>query len=255
MNRITLLGLTAISCSVLCANENPGKRDAPRKDRVVIVSAHPDDLGGQMGLALLLGEKCELHVVDYTHGERGCGEEKFRSGWTKKTRTAEEESVCAALGAKLWWLDEIDGEAMAGRETCERLADIFKRLQPRALILHWPVDSHNDHVMSAAAALRAKQLAGISPEIYFHEQGQQSRGFVPVYFVPVTSVADRKAELIRKYACQHGDRMAERKAALDTVRAGQCFGYSDEKTEAYSVMQGTVKAGKALLDEVPGVTH
>lgn len=218
------------------------------RDRVVIVSAHPDDLAGQMGLALLLAQRCDLHVIDYTHGERGCGEEKFKNGWTKAERTREEEKVCAAIGATLHWLDEIDGEATAGRETCERLAALLKEIHPRAVILHWPIDIHNDHVMSAAAALRAIQIAGISPEVYFHEQDQQSRGFAPCYFVPIASVAKRKAEIIRNYTCQNGDRMAERKARQCTVRGAQCFGYDNEPVEAYAVMQGTVRAGKGILD-------
>ena len=225
------------------------------KDRVVTVAAHPDDMAGQMGLALLLAKKCDLHVIDFTHGERGCGEEKFRNGWTKAARTKEEEKVCAGIGATLHWMDEIDGEAMAGRETCERLAKLFKQIQPRAVILHWPIDIHNDHVMSAAASLRALQMAGVSPEIYFQEQGHQSRGFTPCYYVPVDEVAARKAELTRLYVAQNGDRIAENKLKLSEHRGNQCFGYGDIYTEAYAVMQGTVRAGEALLEELPGVSH
>ena len=50
------------------------------KERVVIVPAHPDDLIACLGFAHLARDTFELHVIDYTHGERGCGEEKFRSG-------------------------------------------------------------------------------------------------------------------------------------------------------------------------------
>ena len=225
------------------------------KDRVVTVPAHPDDLAGQMGLALLLAKKCDLHVIDFTHGERGCGEEKFRNGWTKATRTKEEEKVCAGIGATLHWMDEIDGEAMAGRETCEKLAQLFREIRPRAVILHWPIDIHNDHVMSAAASMRALQMAGLSPEIYFQEQGHQTRGFVPCYYVPVDSVAAKKAELTRLYVAQNGDAIAENKLHLSEHRGNQCFGYHNVLTEAYSVMQGTVRAGEALLEELPGVSH
>lgn len=225
------------------------------RDRVVIVSAHPDDLAGQMGLALLLAERYNLHVIDFTHGERGCGEEKFRSGWTKAVRTREEEKVCAEVGAKLHWLDEIDGEAMAGRDTCTRLADLLKRIRPRAVILHWPIDIHNDHVMSAAAALRAIQMAGLAPEVYFHEQDQQSRGFAPCYYVPISSVTKRKSDIIRNYACQNGDRIAARKERQSVVRGNQCFGNENEPVESYAVMQGTVRTGKGILDSLPGVRN
>ena len=56
---------------------------ASAKDAVVFVCAHPDDLAGPGGTAILLGEKYDLHVVDYTHGEGGCGEAGFRDGSTK----------------------------------------------------------------------------------------------------------------------------------------------------------------------------
>lgn len=35
-----------------------------------------------------------------------------------------------------------------------RLAAILKELAPRAVIAHWPVDVHTDHVMTSAATLK-----------------------------------------------------------------------------------------------------
>ena len=99
------------------------------RETVVIVPAHPDDLISSVGFCLLAQEKFDIHVVDLTHGERGLGPEAFEDGSCKRIRTAEEQSVCEAVGAKLHWLDEVDGEAYACRETCERLAGILKTLR------------------------------------------------------------------------------------------------------------------------------
>ena len=74
---------------------------AAAKDRIVFVPAHPDDMIACLGFAHLARDVFELHVIDYTHGERGCGEEKFNNGWTKAKRTQEEQAVCRSIGARL----------------------------------------------------------------------------------------------------------------------------------------------------------
>ncbi len=171
-------------------------------NRIAVVTAHPDDLMPCFGTILLSRGLFEWHVIDFTRGERGLGEAGYRDGSTAKTRMAEEDAVCAALGAEHHWLDEIDGEAYACRETCERLAALLADLQPRAVFAHWPVDIHGDHAMAGVATLKAVFLAGLSPEIYFFEE-YQSKRFQPDQFVDITDVAERKRELIKLYACQY----------------------------------------------------
>ena len=56
----------------------------PAKERVVIMCAHPDDFSGISGTAMLLTEKFDVHVIDYTHGEGGLGKEGFLDGSAKK---------------------------------------------------------------------------------------------------------------------------------------------------------------------------
>jgi len=68
MKRLLVAG---VACLTACA--------AFALDKVVIVPAHPDDLIACLGFAHLARGVFELHVIDYTHGERGCGEEKFKT--------------------------------------------------------------------------------------------------------------------------------------------------------------------------------
>ena len=227
----------------------------PGRETVVYVAAHPDDLGGSIGTMIRLAEKYDVHVIDYTHGERGLGEKGYRDGTTAKTRMAEEEEVCRRIGATLHWCDEIDGEASADRATVERLASLYRVLKPRALFVHWPVDTHMDHVMSAAAALDATRLAGISPEIYFHEQDIQSRGFRPDYWVNVTALAERQRELISLWKCQNGPQMAERKLQTTKTNALRIRTEWDEdaRYECFAVFPGTVPTGKGIFDSMDGV--
>ena len=105
------------------------------KEVAVVVAAHPDDLVSCAGAALLLSEKYELHLVDTTHGERGLGEEGYRDGSCRALRIKEEEKACSLVGAKLHWLEEIDGEASAGVETVMKFEDLFKTLRPRVVLM------------------------------------------------------------------------------------------------------------------------
>ncbi len=189
-------------------------------DRIAVVTAHPDDLMPCFGTIMLSRGLFEWHVIDFTHGERGLGEAGYRDGSTARTRMAEEDAVCTALGAKHYWLDEIDGEAYASRETCGRMAELLAELKPRAVFAHWPVDIHGDHSMAGVAALKAVFLAGLSPEIYFMEQEYQTKRFTPDIFVDVTDVMERKRELIRLYKCQYRDGAIEqRKCAVARANA------------------------------------
>ena len=230
------------------------------RERVVFVCAHPDDLAGPSGTAILLAEKFDVHVIDYTHGEGGLDKAGFLDGSTKAKRTREEEAACAVAGATLHWMDEPNGRrnwgvacCSAGTETCERLAALLDELKPRAVIIHWPIDTHPDHVMSAAATFRALSDIGRraggpnAPEIYFQEQTSQSKTFVPAYYVDITPVIDRKDELIRKYVCQDGEGIARRKRE-DAVFRGRRAGFA--YAEAFGVMEGTVPNGRSIFSEL-----
>ena len=143
---------SSVMCAALLLALWGVSAEKPGRETIVYVAAHPDDLGGSIGTMIRLSEKYDVHVVDYTRGERGLGEKGYRDGTTAKTRMAEEQEVCRRIGVTLHWCDEIDGEAVAGRATVERLASLYRTLKPRALFVHWPVDTHMDHVMSTAAA-------------------------------------------------------------------------------------------------------
>ena len=226
---------------------------AAAKDRVVVVPAHPDDLIPCFGTCLKSKDIFEWHVVEFTHGERGLGERGFRDGSTRKIRMAEEGAVCKELGVQLHWLDEIDGEAYACRETCEKLAALLKELKPRAVFAHWPVDIHGDHAMAGVAVQKALFLAGLAPEIYFIEQEYQAKRFVPDQFVDITDVIDRKCELIRMYKCQYRDGGIERrKCAIAQANGMHSMLLADGFAEGFmSFVQPLQGQGKTIFQELP----
>lgn len=228
---------------------------AQARECVIFVCAHPDDLAGCAGTAFLLAEKFDVRVIDFTRGEGGLGEAGYRDGSTARTRMAEERAACAMLGTEPYFLDEVDfaGMAHAGPKVTQRLKELFLELKPRAVILHWPLDTHPDHVQSTAAALHAIYLAKIKPEIYFQEQTTQSRSFQPAFHVDITRVKSRKDALIRCYVCQKGEAIRERKEQ-DSIFRGRRIGRPH--AEAFGVWEGSVKGNRSVLLEInPPACH
>ena len=86
--------LKIIPLFILAAATFPLVADVGR-ERVVFVCAHPDDLAGCSGTALLLAEKFDVRVIDFTKGEGGLGEAGFRDGSTAKMRMEEDRSRVA----------------------------------------------------------------------------------------------------------------------------------------------------------------
>ena len=220
------------------------------REKVVFVCAHPDDLAGPSGTALLLAEKFDVKVVDFTKGEGGLGEAGYRDGTTAKLRVEEEKKACAMLGTEPVFLNEVNfrgREAFAGREVTEDLRKLFAEWKPRAVILHWPLDTHPDHVQSTAAALHALHLANLKPEIYFQEQTTQSRSFQPVYYVNIGRVKEKKDKLILNYVCQEAEAIRQRKEE-DARFRGRRIGC--QFAECFGVWEGSVPADRSVLREI-----
>lgn len=108
------------------------------KDKVLFFVAPPDECIACSGTLYLMKDVFDVHIMVFTHGERGSGEKGFRDGSTKVTRTREEKNACKVVGATLHWCDEIDGDAYANRNVCRKVADFLKELKPRAVGGMWP---------------------------------------------------------------------------------------------------------------------
>lgn len=180
---------------------------------IYMIFAHPDDLNGCMALALILKQMpCyRLHIVDLTRGERGLVEQNVSMSDCAAMRIKEEYAVCAELGIEPVFLNEIDGEAYACRECCDDLTALFRAEKPCAVFAHWPLDTHFDHVMSTAAAMKAISQLQERPELYFFRQSRQTRKMPEEIYVPFDDdIMDEKCRLMSLYACQWGDEIAAR---------------------------------------------
>jgi len=177
------------------AEAEPAKAIPDAREPVVFIAAHPDDIISSIGTMLLMKDRFQLHVVDYTDG--GINPRLV------PVRRKEEAQVCAALDAKIHYIDERDGDAFASREAVAKLERILRDVRPRAVFAHWPIDVHADHVMSFAALMKAARKVDCPFEMYFFQYTINSKNFPASIFVDITSVAEEKWRIIRMYASQN----------------------------------------------------
>ena len=227
---------------------------AGTNETVLVVGGHPDDLVGSAGLCLLMRDRFDVHLADFTRGDRGQKRGAELAPLAKR-RTAEELAACKLAGITPHFVDEVNGLAFASQEACERLAKLIGELRPRAIIMHWPVDIHMDHVMSTAATLKALEMAKLAraPELIFFEETWQSKNFPVHRLVDITSVWPQKVEIIRTYACQNvNDGIVQNKYRDAKFRGSQLFPPEDGRlAEAYSVYQAPVQGTRSIFDELP----
>ena len=217
------------------------------RESIVFVGAHPDDSEGFAGVAFLLAKDYDLHVVDLTRGELGLGAKGRDDGTTAKIRTAEERRACALLGATPHFLKECDGMAFASREAVEELVKLLKEIRPVAVFTHWPVDDHPDHVSCAAVVNRAVKTANVPVERYFFEVLEsQTLNWSPLYSVDITSVIDRKLEMLRAYECQNANDSLAMEKREQAAKRGAERRPRTAYAETFTSLDGRPVAGGVL---------
>ena len=204
------------------------------RESLLFVSAHPDDSDGFAATAFLLKKKYDIHLVDVTHGDYELGEKGIFDDPRVPGRMKEEFAACTYAGFTPHFLSEKDANACASDKSAEQLAEIIRKVKPRAVFTHWPVDRHADHVQCAALVARALVRAGRAPapgqkmppdaaERYFFEEWlQQTRNFTPLYSVDVSAVMTNKVEMLRLYKCQNpGDMLVKLTLERAKLRGSQ----------------------------------
>ena len=204
------------------------------RESLLFVSAHPDDTDGFAATALLLKDKFDIHVVDMTHGVYDLGEKGVFDDPRVPGRMKEEFAACSYAGFTPHFLSESDADACASDKSATQLAEIIRKVKPRAVFTHWPIDRHADHVQCAALVARALVRAGRAPapgqkmppdaaERYFFEEWMtQTLNFTPLYSVDVSKVMTNKVEMLRLYKGQNpGNMLAKLSLERASLRGSQ----------------------------------
>jgi len=183
----------------------PSQDAGPRKAKVVIAGAHPDDpesgCGGTAALYSDLG--CEVVLLYLTRGEAGIPGKQAREA--AAIRTGECQKACAILKARPLFAGQIDGDCELSRTRYEEFRKLLEAERPELVFTHWPVDTHRDHRVISLLVYDAWIESGRTFDLFYYEveQGQQTQQFVPTHYVDITRSESRKRAACYAHASQN----------------------------------------------------
>ncbi|MEM7094119.1 MAG: PIG-L deacetylase family protein [Actinomycetota bacterium] len=129
--------------------------DAPTPERVLAISAHPDDSELQAGgtLAKWAAAGAEVSIVVCTDGSKGTWDPTANLAELIATRQREQADAAAALGAtgSVGFCGWVDGELDHDRTNVRVLAEWIRRLRPSIVLTHDPWKRYRLHPDHRAA--------------------------------------------------------------------------------------------------------
>ncbi|MCX7523325.1 PIG-L family deacetylase [Microbacterium sp. STN6] len=188
---------------------------------LLAVTAHPGDFvwraGGALALASQAGRRAVIACLSY--GERGESARLWRAGKTldeiKAARREEGEAAAAALGAEVRFFDAGDYPLPESDGLLQQLIDLYRELQPAAVLTHAPKDPYNvDHPTAGEIARRARILAqapgvagpgeviGAPPVFCFEPHQSEVCDFKPNVLLDITAVWQRKVDAMNVMSAQ-----------------------------------------------------
>jgi 4-oxalomesaconate hydratase len=227
-------------------------------ESVLVVSAHAADFvwraGGAMALYASRGHPVTLVCLSY--GERGESARYWREGLAldeiKKARHEEAARAAAVLGAELVAFDVGDYPILETPELRERLAAVYRDVQPTIVLTHTSEDPWNfDHATASRLAKEARIMAqapgfdpdseviGAPPVFMFEPHQSEYCGFMPDVLLDITEVWDKKLEAMQ---CMEGQQhlwdyytdVAKRRGVQAKRNSGPNLGLTtDTMGEAY----------------------
>lgn len=178
--------------------------------RVLAVGAHPDDIELGCAGALLRHAQAgdEVTMLVMTSGENGPQGER--------PRVVEQERAAEVLGAELLWGGFSDGYIPAGRESVSKVDSIVRYTGAEIIYTHAPLDTHQDHVATARAAIAAGRK--VARVLCF--QSPTTTSFNPVMFVDIDETLAGKVAAL---SAHHSQVQKCDLVDLEAVEAGARF--------------------------------
>jgi LmbE family N-acetylglucosaminyl deacetylase len=132
-------------------------RDLPVPARALAVGAHPDDIefGAGATLSRWAESGCDVSLLVCTDGSKGSWEPDTDLEKLIATRRAEQRDAATALGAagEVVFLDRVDGDLVADRETTSEIARWIRVVRPDVLLGHDPWKRYRVHPDHRAAGV------------------------------------------------------------------------------------------------------
>lgn len=181
------------------------EKEMYKKQKVIVVGAHPDDLETACGgtMSLLSAEGQEVVSAYLTRGEagiQGVSHEK-----AAQIRSKEATDACKILNARAEFVGQIDGSCEITKERYTEMYNFLNKENPDIVYTHWPIDSHRDHRICSILVYDTWIQMGRSFELYYFEvdTGAQTQNFLPTNFVDISSVIDKKHEACNCHVSQN----------------------------------------------------
>jgi LmbE family N-acetylglucosaminyl deacetylase len=202
-----------------------GPRPVP--DRVLVVSAHPDDVdfGCAGTVAALTDAGADVAYCFVTSGEAGSDHLTIDAEALAALREEEQTAAAKEVGVSdLVWLHHPDGAVEVTIDLRRDLTAAIRRARPDLVICQSPernldriFGSHPDHLAAGEATLRAVYPDARNPRSYpeLLDQGLAPHSVAEVWLVAhpaadlrvdVTATFDRKLAALRAHQSQTGHR-------------------------------------------------
>jgi LmbE family N-acetylglucosaminyl deacetylase len=222
--------------------------------RVLVVSAHPDDMefGCAGSLAKWADEGAEVTVAVVTDGSTGTQDRELMGEKLAAIRHEESQAAADVLGVKeLVWMGKRDGYVEYTLELRKEAARLFRKYRPHRFVVMDPTPTiedrfvnHPDHRAVGQASLDVILTAGTTPGHFpelLDEGLEPWRGLRDLYIagpgtkpvaVDITTTIDRKIEAL---LC-HGSQVGENAAAIEqwvrqwSAEAGKAAGFDYAET-------------------------
>ena len=210
--------MAAAARSGLPSIDVPDEERNGRYERVLVVSAHPDDpeFGFGATVAKLVGDGSEVHYVICTDGCQGGEDPGVPDAELSAIRYAEQRAAAEVLGVRdVVFLGFRDGHLAPTIELRKAITREIRRLRPDLVLTHTPVRSlsigigasHPDHLAAGEATLCAVYPDARNPRAFSEllEEGLEPHkvkevwlpGFeIADHFIDATGLVDKKIEAI-----------------------------------------------------------
>jgi LmbE family N-acetylglucosaminyl deacetylase len=196
----------------------------PKFDRVLVVSAHPDDpdFGAGGSVARMADGGAEVTYVIVTDGRQGGEDPKQKDSELVAIRQKEQRAAAKVLGVKrVEFLGYKDGHLFPDLKLRRDIVRMIRKYKPDLVITHVPgrvLDgpmggSHPDHIAVGEATMAAVYPDSRNPRAFrsLLKEGLEphvvKEVWIPFwtsgdYLVDITPTLDKKIEALRKHKSQ-----------------------------------------------------
>lgn len=178
--------------------------------KVLVVTAHPDDLENGIGGTLTRLKLAEFSIYSVV---ATLPSDPVQS----EIRRKETAQSHALLGAHPIFWDEPDGALEVNARLRVLMQVVYDDIQPDLVLTLWPADVHPDHRAIADLAMGPALQRGVNTELLCFEvcsSGRntiefrpQSLGFFPTHYVHTSNVQEEKRALMNCHQTQDPDGM------------------------------------------------